>query len=298
MPVRADVAVAPSGTRPRVVGFGDNVVDRFLDRRVLYPGGNSVNFAVFASRLGAEAAYLGVFGTDDLAAHVRGSLDDLGIALDRCQVKDGETGWCDVTVVDGDRVFGDWNEGGVTTADPFVLAGDDLAYLSRFDLVHSGVYGGVADELFLLRSLPALVSFDFSDEDEFRTAEHLDRVCPHVDLAVFSCEHLSAADTEALVRDVHRRGVGLVLATRGLQGSVLFDGRALRHGAAETVDPVDTMGCGDAFSTAFAVACLERGWRRDRLPSPAALEEALAVAARFAADQCLVEGAFGYGKEF
>ena len=291
-------ATTQATTRPRVVGFGDNVVDRFLDRRILYPGGNSVNFAVYAGQLGAEAAYLGVFGTDEAAAHLRESLTGLGIALDRCQNKPGETGYCDVTVVDGDRVFGDWNEGGITTADPFRLAPEDVAYLGGFDLVHSGVYGGVADQLGLLRATPALVFFDFSDEDEFRTPAYLDAVCPAVDLALLSCEHLSLDDTIALAQDVRRRGPGLVLATRGMHGSVLVDGRGVLHGTATPVEALDTMGCGDAFSTAFAVHCLRSGWRRDALPSVDDLQEALAVAADFAAKQCLVEGAFGHGKEF
>jgi sugar/nucleoside kinase (ribokinase family) len=281
-----------------VVGFGDNVVDRFLDRRVMYPGGNSVNFAVYAGQLGAEAAYLGVFGTDEAAAHVRGALIDQGVALDRCQEKPGETGYCDVTVVDGDRVFGDWNEGGVTTADPFRLESDDIAYLAGFDLVHSGVYGGVADQLGQLRSTSALVFFDFSDEDEFRTAPYLDEVCPAVDLALLSCEHLTLDDTISLAHDVRRRGPALVLATRGMHGSVLVDGRGTLHGTATPIEAYDTMGCGDAFSTAFAVSCLRSGWRRGALPTVVDLQEALALAADFAAKQCLVEGAFGYGKGF
>ena len=37
----------------RVLGFGDNIVDRFLDRGLDYPGGNCVNVAVFARRLGS-----------------------------------------------------------------------------------------------------------------------------------------------------------------------------------------------------------------------------------------------------
>lgn len=282
----------------RVVGFGDNVVDRFLDRRILYPGGNSVNFAVFAAQLGAEAAYLGVFGTDEAAEHVRDSLVDAGVRLDRCQVKAGETGYCDVTVVDGDRVFGEWNEGGVTTSDPFRLEDDDVAYLAGFDLVHTGVYGGVTDQVARLRDTPALVFLDLSDEDEFRTDAALDAMCPAADLALLSCEHLDLDATVDLARSVQRRGPALVLATRGMHGSVLLDGRGVLHGTATTVDALDTMGCGDAFATAFAVHCLRTGWRRDRVPDAVDLQEALAVAADFAAKQCLVEGSFGHGKEF
>lgn len=282
----------------RVVGFGDNVVDRFVDRRILYPGGNSVNFAVFAAQLGLEAAYLGVFGSDDAAAHVRTSLAGLGVRLDRCQDRPGETGYCDVTVVDGERVFGEWNEGGVTTADPFRLGPDDVAYLAGFDLVHSGVYGGVADRLGALRQTDALVAFDLSEEDEFRTDAYLDAVCPAVDLALLSCEHLDLDQTLTLARSVQRRGPALVLATRGMHGSVLVSGGDVLHGTATPVDALDTMGCGDAFATAFAVHLLRSGWRRDRVPGAVDLREALAVAADLAAKQCLVEGAFGHGKGF
>ena len=43
---------------------GDNVVDRYLDLGVLYPGGNAVNVAVHSRRCGAGTAYIGAVGTD------------------------------------------------------------------------------------------------------------------------------------------------------------------------------------------------------------------------------------------
>ena len=38
----------------KVLGFGDNVVDKYEHIKTMYPGGNAVNFAVFAKKLGAE----------------------------------------------------------------------------------------------------------------------------------------------------------------------------------------------------------------------------------------------------
>ena len=32
----------------KVLGFGDNVVDKYEHIKTMYPGGNAVNFAVFA----------------------------------------------------------------------------------------------------------------------------------------------------------------------------------------------------------------------------------------------------------
>ena len=60
----------------KVLGFGDNVVDLYDHLHLLYPGGNAVNFAVFAKRLGVErSAYMGIFGTDRAAEHVIYSLE-------------------------------------------------------------------------------------------------------------------------------------------------------------------------------------------------------------------------------
>ena len=43
----------------KVIGYGDNVVDRYLNQNVRYPGGNCINFAAYVRRMGIEAAYLG-----------------------------------------------------------------------------------------------------------------------------------------------------------------------------------------------------------------------------------------------
>ena len=44
------------------LGFGDNVVDRYEHIHTMYPGGNAVNFAVYAKKCGAaRSAYMGIF---------------------------------------------------------------------------------------------------------------------------------------------------------------------------------------------------------------------------------------------
>jgi len=63
----------------KVIGVGDNVVDQYAHIRTMYPGGNALNFAAYASMLGHEAAYLGIFGNDSAAKHVISVLDELGV---------------------------------------------------------------------------------------------------------------------------------------------------------------------------------------------------------------------------
>lgn len=96
------------------LGFGDNVVDKYEHIKTMYPGGNCVNFAVYAKMFGAKrSAYMGYFGNDAEAEHVMYALDDIGIETVKCKQLEGENGCARATLVDGDRVFLGSNEGGI-----------------------------------------------------------------------------------------------------------------------------------------------------------------------------------------
>ena len=45
-----------------ILAVGDNVVDKYLSRGKMYPGGQCVNTCVYAQENGVRAAYLGVCG--------------------------------------------------------------------------------------------------------------------------------------------------------------------------------------------------------------------------------------------
>lgn len=284
----------------KILGFGDNIVDRFLDRGIDYPGGNAVNVAVYARRLGADAAYLGVFGDDALAEFLRASLSEAGVAHDRSVVRHGETGISTLNVVDGERVFLEWNDGGITVREPIDLNDGRLEYAASFDLAHSSVYSRTEDELPRLAATDTLVSFDFSSEPEFRTPEYFARVAPHVDLALVSCSEETVAGTRRILESLIAHGAGIALATRGTDGSIATDGA--NWTTAETLviedqaDIVDTMGCGDAFVAGFVVHLLGRGWSRLRKPGIEDLRGALLAGSASSRDQCFVESAFGGGR--
>ena len=55
----------------RVIGVGDNVVDKYMHTKTMYPGGNAFNFSAYASMLGASSSYMGVFGSDEAAQLVQ-----------------------------------------------------------------------------------------------------------------------------------------------------------------------------------------------------------------------------------
>ncbi|MFD5450570.1 PfkB family carbohydrate kinase [Streptomyces sp. NPDC003470] len=282
-----------------VLGFGDNTVDRFVDRGTDYPGGNCVNVAVYARRLGLDAAYLGVFGDDDLGTFLRTAVTAQGVAVDHSPVRAGGTSVSTLHVRDGDRVFLTYDEGGEAVRAPLVLNPGLLSYAASFTLVHSSVYSRTEAELPGLAAAGPLISFDLSDEEEFRTPAYLDRVCPHVDLALLSCSHLDESATRGLLTEVVGRGAGMALATRGLEGAIAHDGRVTATAPARFADPGtmrDTMGCGDAFLAGFVVSLLRNGWSRRVPPGPEALDHALRQGAQAAYQQCFVEAAFGCGR--
>ena len=40
----------------KVIGIGDNVCDKYVHLKTMFPGGQALNFAVYAKMLGADAS--------------------------------------------------------------------------------------------------------------------------------------------------------------------------------------------------------------------------------------------------
>ena len=246
----------------RVIGLGDNVVDMYMHRNVMYPGGNAMNFAVYANLMGVESAYLGVFGSDDAAAHVHDTAQTLGLDMSHCRYEDGENGYSQVDIKEGDRIFTGSNKGGVLREHPVKLSRLDLEYLSGFDVVHTSMFSYVQQELPKLRQWCSFISMDFSDQF---SKEHLKTYCPYIDCACLSCSHMEEEEILRLMRDIVDAGCRhIVLATRGNKGAiVMVDGRIYRQSPC-LIKAVDTMGAGDSFITRFLVGyCDGMKWARN-----------------------------------
>ncbi|HEX8940452.1 MAG TPA: PfkB family carbohydrate kinase [Candidatus Limnocylindrales bacterium] len=261
----------------RLLGVGDNVVDRYRDLGRMFPGGNALNVAVAARRAGIEAAYIGALGTDRAGETVLGALRAEGLELDRLRVVDGPNAWAEVTLVEGDRVF----VGSHVGVSRFRLDETDLAYAASFDLIHTGDCSMVEDQVADLAAR-APVSFDFSIH---REPGYTEALLPHLEIACFSASDLDEEAALDLLAAAVARGPRLALATRGTAPALLFDGRRTWRQAAVPVQVVDTLGAGDSF-----IGCLLAGLVTGQDPA-VALEAAADAAARTCADY----GAFGHG---
>lgn len=63
----------------KIAGIGDNVIDRYMNMGIMFPGGNAVNVAAHAALLGAEAAYVGSIGADREGKILKNALESLGV---------------------------------------------------------------------------------------------------------------------------------------------------------------------------------------------------------------------------
>jgi len=279
------------GSHMKVLGVGDNVVDKYVHIRKMFPGGNALNFSVYASMLGCESAYLGVFGSDDCAQHVQKTLAALNIDTSRCSYAEGPNGQAILTIEDGERRFISSNEGGISKSIPMEFIFEDPDYLQSFSVVHTGAYSHMDRYLSKLQALNAVISYDFSDDFD---SDHALSLCPHIDAGFFSCTEWTEEDTKKLLEKAVKLGCTIAAATRGPQDAILFDGRSWFRQTPKAIKPVDTLGAGDAFIAGFLISYVE-GQARSRFQPASLIEHSLEKAASFAAEICQVQGAFGHG---
>ncbi|BDZ39987.1 PfkB family carbohydrate kinase [Microbacterium suwonense] len=264
----------------RLLGAGDNVADRYLHRAMQYPGGNALNVAVFAARLGAHAGYLGVLGDDAAGRQIMRALQAEHVDTSLTRVAQAPNASADVELQGNDRVF---LRSDRSTA-LFELDDEQLAAMADYDVVHSG-YAGT-----LLPRVPeiaehAKVSFDFGSR--FDLAE-VEPYLPHLHLATFSGGHLADAEAQELVKRGLDGGAELVLVTRGAEGAYLGSSEGVRHQHGEAIVARDTLGAGDAFIAGVLVG----------IGTGRGIRATLVAASAQAAQACQVDGAFDYGIPF
>ena len=258
----------------------------------MYPGGNCVNLCAYSRMFGANRiAYMGYFGSDDIAEFVISVLQELEIETVKCKQLVGENGWSKCTLNEGDRVFGDYNEGGVRGKTPYILDRFDLEYMKQFDFVHTGNYCYTESQLKPMKEAGIKISFDFSDDS---SKEYYEKYAPYVTYAFCSFDGDEDAAKEHL-KFMYSLGPELVSLTRGSKGCIMYDGEQFYAQPATMIDEVvDTMGAGDSFLTSFMDCYIDQ--LKKGVEKPDAIRTSLAEASKFAAHVCTLDGAFGYGR--
>ena len=173
----------------KIACVGDNCVDYYDNTGEAFPGGNPVNVAVYVRRMGGQSAYLGAVGSDEYGGLILRALEEKGVDVRRVKRLPGATALSHVCLIDGERVFGDYDEGVMAQ---FVLAPGDVEFLCSHDLVVSGLWGRVEKSLAQIAARGVPVAFDCAERPEDEAAQI---ALPHTTLAFFSDD---ASDLERL----------------------------------------------------------------------------------------------------
>ena len=287
----------------RLIGIGDNVCDVYLHLAEMFPGGQALNVAVFAKMQGIDSAYLGVFGDDEVAEHIKNTLSEFGVDTSHCRHVHGENGYALVTLIDGDRVFLGSNKGGVGRDFPLVLDDNDIEYIRQFSVVHTTNNSFFDDQLSVLYEAGIPISYDFSDQ-WIEHREWAEKVAKYCTFGFMSLPH-NAKENEILsyCEKMHACGCRNIVATNGSKGAYFYDGKNLWFQPSHLVKAIDTLGAGDSFATTVLVNyynSLEAdpdAMAGDPAYYETEVKKALEAAAEFSSHVCLSKGAFDHGKK-
>ena len=109
----------------KIAAMGDNVVDCYISKGTMFPGGNCLNVSVFIRRFGGHSAYIGATGQDAAGKMIETALLNEGVDLTRLRMLDGPTAYCIIGHRDADRVFVRADLG----VSMFSPVDDDIAFL-------------------------------------------------------------------------------------------------------------------------------------------------------------------------
>jgi fructokinase len=288
-----------------VFATGDTAAGVALDARV---GGSPFNVAVCLARLGQPVAFLSAVSRGFLGERLMRALAAEGVDTSAVRRNDAPTTLGLVGLdVDGVPSYAFYGEGCADrqlTSDAL----DELPQAVR--AIHLGSYSTVVEPIgSTLRALVereherTLIAYDPNirlnvEPDLARWRDMLEWMMPRTHLLKISEEDLQLLLPDTCLEDFAaaalRRGVALVVVTRGAEGAVAWT--PLAHAGVPTVqvELIDTVGAGDTFQAALLTWLAEH----DRLSVPALhalsvaeLESALGFAARAAAVTCSRRGA-------
>ncbi len=232
----------------------------------MYPGGKGANQAVAAKRMGAEVSMIGCVGDDAYGSQLLDLLEREGVSAEHVRTCGGET--TGVALITVDEAKGE---------NTIVVAGGANQSLSSDDVERAR--GCIADADVLLMQLESPID---AITAATRIAAEADvavvlnaapaAVLPERLLRVLSVlivnereaallagrvTNKNILDTTTIARELRAKGPAAVVLTLGGEGALVVDEQMELTVSALQVEPVDTVGAGDAFAGAFAAAIAE-----------------------------------------
>jgi ribokinase len=221
---------------------------------VVYPGGKGANQAVAAAKLGAKVTMFGCLGSDPYSGMLRESLENVGVSTsDLVTIEDSPTGAAIILVEDSSE-----NEIVVIPGANARFSPDVLEQV-HIDKIEQ------ADALLLQLEIPlesVAKAAQIAHKSGVPVILNPAPVCElpieflqHVDILVPNQTELKKLQENGLpLEKLFSLGIKIILETRGASGVWVHTQDASRHVEAVKVNAIDTVGAGDTFVAAFAVA--------------------------------------------
>ena len=239
------------------------------------PGGAPANVAVAASRLGAEAGFIGCVGEDAYGQLLRETLLRNGVPDNGLQVTSRANTTLAIVTVDGqgERRFSFYRNPGADTqlqAEPAIRAakGTGILHFGSVSLTDPACRETIVTVIRAAKESGALISYDPNYraslwDSEASAVQQMRAVLPLCDIVKISDEEtMLLCDTgspEEALRRLTESGIRLAVVTLGAKGA------AWRYGDLQGIVPgcpvkvADTNGAGDTFFGAFLSRIALRG---------------------------------------
>ena len=223
-------------------------------------GGQAGNAAVAVARLGARCSYIGALGDtdDDVANTIAKTFAGEGIDVSRALRVPGARSSVSLILIDksGEKMIATRRDTGLKNAAP----PDPVAAVADIDAV-------LLDNRYANLTLPICRA---AQARGIPRVLDLDKPSPSNDPLVMGSTHVIASaeamrdstglkDYGAALKKFGEVYRGFLAVTDGPAGVFWLDGGEVRHMDAFKVDAVDTLGAGDTFHGAFAIALVETG---------------------------------------
>jgi sugar/nucleoside kinase (ribokinase family) len=245
-------------------GQGGQLVEEIRASAAGTAGGTALTLA----KLGARARSAGAIGVDPLGDLLLTLLERAGVDTAMLHRRADVQTSASVLPIrpNGDRpAF--HVVGANATYTPADVDADAIAAADHLHLGGPEFMGGeaAAEILAAARGAGTSTSADLLAPGEPGILEWIAAALPHLDMLLPNEEQLlgltGATDLVPAARALTDRGVGVVAVTRGAHGAVIVDADQVLEVPAFAIEPVDTTGCGDAFSAGFIFGrCVGRGY--------------------------------------
>lgn len=264
-----------------IISIGEGMVELSTNESLIYAeilhkyyGGDTLNAAVAAARLGSKVGYITRVGRDSFQTFLLDSWQAENIDTSQIKIVEGYNGLYIISTQESDRKeFVFYRKKTAATT----LSTDDISeeYIQRANIVYSSgltqslsssVRGAVKKAFHLAKEKGCLVAYDPNyrerqwDTDEANEA--MEEIIDCVDIIMLNNLHdaewlIEQTSPDKIIKYFWDKGVSTVAVKMGKKGCTVGYNGEISFIEAKEVDVIDSTGVGDAFNGGFlhGIAC-------------------------------------------